>query len=128
MNINELMIGNWVAYKGKPYRVTGINKDGAFGETVRIQMGKDEMDISAQKVNGVEITKDNMEFNGIDSAGLVVDDHIIFCNYNALTIYSNYHTEQKPYTAINIPICYIHELQNAFRLCGIEKEIELWRV
>lgn len=50
---------------------------------------------------------------------LIVGDFRIMCDLHNVCIQHNNHVD------LDIPIEYLHELQHAFRLCRIDKEIEL---
>lgn len=108
MKANELMIGDWVKFiqsdgQGFYAQVEALNDDGTFAES---GFFADNM------VRPIPLTAEILEKNGynynVGSGGLFQ------INIKGLNCHISF----------NI-IHYVHELQHALRLCGIEKEIEL---
>ena len=128
MKANELMIGDWVYYGNKPVQV------------IQLSEGKDY-----KTIRPIPLTPEILEKNGFvmdERDGVAVrysfaaDLHkpkqtvIQFVFYNdgvsADTLFKCW-TSPKDCDGINdLHICdlkFVHELQHALRLCGIEKEI-----
>lgn len=129
MKANELMIGDWVNYKGKINRIALAD------------FGIDEAHMYwISEVEPIPLTKEILEKNGF-----VSNKHVYPYPYyeyinekDKLKIgfafpQGNRTSYKEPWVYIDskyvfiehLPCIYVHELQHALRLCGIEKEIEL---
>ena len=126
MKANEIQIGDWV----EPHqcmiptvycKVEGIYSDGT------VHLDKAERLFALDELTPVPLTPEILEKNG-------------FKKYNGLYrldiaegVFVNADFKSKePFVSVHntcyraTPICwYLHQLQHALRLCGIEKEIEL---
>ena len=125
MKIYELQIGNWVYDGNSIAQVTGITCDGII-ETTHNQSSNIEIirpiPLSAEILEKNGLEKDNHDrlygeyFDEDENRELeiTVDDKTgeIWWSYN----WDEYRI---------IRLRYVHELQNALKLCGIEKEIVL---
>lgn len=155
MKANELMVGDWVRVhapyfkKNKAYRVVEVREHGYNGEaTANIELPDedDEASMTGEFLLGIPITPEILEKNGFkkDDDGVwpkyvfVADIEkcpqtiITFSFYgkgvSAETLFRCWTKPKCCDGENNIHICdlkYVHELQHALRLCGIEKEIEL---
>jgi len=136
--------------KNKAYRVVEVREHGYNGEaTVNIELPDEdeEASMTGEFLFGIPITQEILEKNGFvmdERYGVAVrysfatDLHkpkqtvIQFTFYDggvsADTLFKCW-TSPKDFDGINdLHICdlkFVHELQHALRLCGIEKEIEL---
>lgn len=136
MKEQDIMLGDWVKCEGKPYRITQI------GDI--LDMANDEKSWLAypEEVSPIPLTLEILEKNGFENdfyeEESVADYHAIrlegytlkykigqidgylvtWCNggVNVTTDYNG---------CVQKDISFVHELQHALRLCGIEKEIEL---
>lgn len=139
MKATDLMIGDWVNlnfdvdYKtGKsiyaPVQITGINKDGTidvnctFDKSESMQDGWD-----LKLIEPIPLTREILEKNGFEKSQGEKFTWFI-CNVAAFDI--RIVSEKNNLYDIKIaeyprPIKYVHELQHALKLCGIEKEIIL---
>lgn len=142
MKATEFMVGNWVPINGTPRKIQAV--DGVDDEI----MADDELYTLAEdryhsedRVEGVPITPEILEKNGFQRS---LSWH--YCNArfekHEITIQLGY-ANRIEYVKIvecsgeyyNIPsgnsnvylphIKYVHELQNALSLCGIEHDIKL---
>lgn len=141
MKASELMVGDWVRVKApyfkknKAYRVVEVREHGYNGEaTANIELPDEdeEASMTGEYIIGIPITPEILEKNfreylpGINLMyqlkgpyfamneegdqwvfGLVKEDGGKSCRYPL------------------VKITYVHELQHAIRLCGIDKEIVL---
>ena len=118
MEKKDLMIGDWVLLTDGPARVISIAQDGIYFED---KFG--EGICSFDKIQPIPLTAEILEKNGfVYNAIPFVDGWEQF----GLTLYrggNGYRID----CGINVSLIidYIHQIQNALRLCGIEKEIEL---
>ena len=112
MQANELMVGDWVDYKG-----------------IRNRVARADLDIHHEKwiaeITPIPLTPEILEKNGFERSEVFVE-----WKYESDDVYMIY--KPFPYLKIQTEECivafpceYVHELQHALRLCGIEKEIIL---
>lgn len=115
MKANELMIGDWVQHKGKPIQVEeildyAINPDWAGAEI--------DSEIILEDISPIPLTPEILEKNGWSLWEIEGEYRCA----GASTLYGT----KAPFSVFdNICINFVHELQHALRLCGIEKTIEL---
>ena len=127
MKVEELMIGDWVIITlrnkiGKVYRIDEANGKG--NGWVAVING----DYHETHLEPILLTPEILEKNGF----VEWEDKCYRWEY-AEGIYINADfTAQEPWAHISnrcysaTPVCrYVHQLQHALRLCGIEKEIVL---
>lgn len=123
MNANELMIGDWVKHiNGTPYQVTCI-KDGHFACSIPHLWEYNN------KFEPIPLTAEILEKNGF------VEQEYGWRKLNAANwcIYINIFNGKERYalsvlginTQVTLHGYYVHELQHALRLCGIEKQITI---
>ena len=129
MKATELMVGDLV---NSDFGILQIKE--IFDDAVRDSGGNDyEFDC----ISPILLTGDILKSNGFelvsdsDRAKALVEIYDLWeCNTISQTIYVQYYKKRKDYSlytrdcVIN-HIMYVHELQNAMRICGAEKEIEL---
>ena len=129
MKATELMIGDWVNSDFGIFQIKDI-----FEDAVRDNRGNDyEFDCIHPIVLTPEILKSN-GFELVDDiyrAKALVDIYDLWeCETISQTIYMHYYKKRKDYSlysnnCIIEHIKYVHELQNAMRVCRVENEIEL---
>ena len=113
MKANELMIGDWVLINDTPRKIQSVNgvDDEIMADDELYTLAEDRYH-SEDKVTGIPLTPEILEKNGnelsIGPSGL----------YQGAISGVNCHIE------FNI-IKYVHELQHALSLCGIEKNITI---
>ena len=134
MKAKELMIGDWVLCDRnaqsdyefdnvdyQPYQIAnGEDIDYAFEQNM---IG------DADVYQPIPLTKEILEKN-FDKKTMygVFDDYFDFeiREFSDSIYIVNYHSCEMPVPDTQIGgICFVHELQHALRLCGIEKEINL---
>lgn len=123
MKANELMIGDWVLLTDGPARVISIAQGGIYFED---RFG--EGICSFDKINPIPLTAEILEENGWEwnkyELLFIADEH------DMPTLRWGYDEECEnlwwfKHLGPIARVKYVHELQHALRLCGIEKEIEL---
>ena len=137
MKANELMIGDWVTFKDcqhenpMPIKIIAIGFQADEEDDCLVQINGDRAcDIITidDEIVGIPLTAEILEKNGFEPT-LAPGERVWKDNSQEVWL----DNEGKNYWA-NIKngefyfegyIEYIHELQHALRLCGIEKEIEL---
>ena len=137
MKTEELMLGDWLTFgecvndKEFPViRVTGILADTLFAQIYN-NTGNDELD--AEGLAGIPLTPEILEKNGFSGEGYymgiigfhtdpipeVKDGYEVFIWKDMCLEIKHGFTHLKRYTF------YVHELQHALKLCGINLEIKL---
>ena len=139
MKANELMIGDWVLVKhlnkaGRVYRIDTANGKG--NEFIALIDG----DFSINDIEPIPLTPEILEKNGFKFESPCINDNKDAWVYewphekpnhtpHVFLLMSHHNKARFPNFWICAPndpdIVYVHQLQHALRLCGIEKEIEL---
>jgi hypothetical protein len=130
MEANELMIGDWVWYDNQPHQIRQL---GIFGEN---RDGDNYPAVCVGKPNGFGLILERNEIEPIlltpkilESNGFV--DEISNYAYKTDNYHICYYCEDErlsinKYGAIlDVHCFYVHQLQHALRLCGIDEIIEL---
>lgn len=128
LQANELMIGDYVNYRGQIIKVTSLYDKGGSNE---VGWGiKEGTWVNVINVEPIPLTPEILEKNGfvlvekekgaygVDVAPYYTRNDVpfeVFCDGEPFAIWFK--------DPLNIG--YVHELQHALRLCGIEKEIIL---
>ena len=135
MDSKSLMIGDWVLLADGPASVISIAQDGIYFED---KFGRGVC--SFDKIQPISLTAEILEKNGFEICNKDTDGAIqyelgspasgidIWINTKPclLGAWRTWEGETKSYTMVEeLPINFIHELQHALSLCGIEKSIEL---
>lgn len=118
MKANELMVGDYLMHNGFPYRV--IQVDGIVRDGWMIENGEEDCG------EPIPLTNEILEKNGwkkLETAYWWRGDGISVL----LDMYDERYGWCMSIDRSHIPFdCkYVHQLQQAMRLCGINKEIEL---
>lgn len=119
MKANELMIGDWVLADGVPYRVEAIHRTGA------ISVGNWNH-YNPNFIAPIRLTHEILEKNGFERLGtnyVLIGHPFVLTNPSKPDEYKDNYWLRVASVAVNIK--YVHELQHALRLCGIEKEITI---
>ena len=127
MTANELMIGNWVMYKGEPIMVYEIDD-----YYKRINTEPDGYNaitcIEISDVTPIPLTAEILEKNGFELCKIPEIDYIgwrLSENFSLTVSPASTNDIDGLYWNDDVPIRYVHQLQHALRLCNFEKEIEL---
>lgn len=125
MKIKELSVGDWVALENQPFEVIGINPPyvDLLGNGNRLRLS----DVYNENLLPIPLTAEILEKNGFRL--VVVNKKFNDWHDNNITIRKyyneyNYHLfvcGQK----VEFKMLFIHQLQHALRLAGMEKEIEV---
>ena len=139
MQANELMIDDIVRVakdvcipKGTVVFIKGIDADNCFREKHLVGSATclDLYDkyrgtggVWVDYLEPIPLTREILEKIGFVEkeffSELIVGDYRIICDLHNVCIQHNEHVD------LDAPIEYLHELQHAFRLCKIDKEIKL---
>lgn len=138
MKATELMIGDWVLHDGEPYQIRqlgiyGENRDGEDYPAVCVGKPKGiGLIIERNEIEPIPLTPEILERNGFvkqaydgwliskdNGRGLIeyrtdCFDGLLRINYN-----------KKPFSKLMVKVKYVHKLQHALILCGIDKEITI---
>ena len=127
IHANELMIGDWVLINGTPRKIQAV--DGVDDEI----MADDELYTLAEdrchsedRVEGIPITPEILEKNGFRQGCYVGGFYSPDCPFRVFTKtggtcgFTTLFDDE-----IHFSCMFVHKLQHALRLCGIEKEITL---
>lgn len=124
MRIEELSIGDWVMIEGAPVKVWYLSADGEVNDTT-------------YDIEPIPLTPEILEKNGFERG-----------EYSEIREYNEWEIgewDNPPYVSVKLDIdrqvirvtnrgrdmfiadkeVYVHQLQNALRLAGVEKEIEV---
>ena len=117
MKAEELMIRDWVRIKITQHNttVTNIDANSVYTEAV--------FPVRYDEIEPVPLTSEILEKNGLTK-------HAYGFSFQYLKLNGNLRNDDTVYFTItisgkDITIDYVHQLQHALRLCGIEKEITL---
>ena len=135
MKANELMLGDWVVYRGdaeytNPVRIEGMDI------LTNVLITEDREDVGFDGIEPIPLTAEILEKNKMrefEHRNPGQGDNLIkkWWHKDGSYYVSLYRVgDEYTYTVGNsiTRVCrikYIHQLQHALRLCGIEKEIEL---
>lgn len=127
MKAENLMIGDWVLHDGEPYQIRqlgiyGVDRDGEDYPAVCVGKPKGiGLIIERNEIEPIPLTDEFLEQNGFERVNGDYQD--VFYVYDGIELLID-----DGYTLFGqckMPIKYVHELQHALRLCGINKEIEI---
>lgn len=129
MRIEELSIGDWVAYNGKKYRIKNISSPYA---SVTLWGNNEQRDESIVLIEQIFLSTEILQKNGLE---YVDDDNdavtFLSCDlfWARLCVGDPFwrvgiHTEDK-LDAVVCDVRDVHQLQHALRLAGVGKEIEV---
>lgn len=123
MEAKELMIGDWVVYNGDVEYTDPIKIEGMDIATDML-ITSDREDVGFKGVEPIPLTAEILEKNGFKRsqffAELIYSHFHLLSDCKALCIRC-----EKSGESLTIDCEYVHELQHALRICGIDKEIKL---
>ncbi len=122
MKPTELMIGDYVLYNGEVFRIKEIGEG-----LVRIVNSKgQELICEFDEIEPIPLTPEILEKNGFEKDEFslfmypLIDGVVRFDEHQ----YGLYCNILRPFSRYDAVCNYFHQLQHAFKLCGIDKEIE----
>ena len=146
MRANELMVGDWVCYSKPNNYYTKVEeiRCTSDGEEYYIRCHRDSKDTFLEQLKYEDFSVDILHPIPLTSEILKKNDFKYGDGYgysfvNRKELSGDGFEEEKVYintalntliiytaaSSIHLPVKYIHQLQHALRLCGIEKEIAL---
>lgn len=133
MKATDLMIGDWVLY-GQRFAIIKEIGNGYITILCSINGQNEYVEETYDNIEPITLTPEILEKNEWEKrndACIYYDSEheyqIIFMlkEYNYTHLYNYIDASIGCITIREMPITYLHELQNLMRLCGIKKEIEL---
>ena len=132
LKISDLSVGDWVRYKGEPSRVLDCGMlvvsatSISFEPRLAVKAKYDIFDsVNIEKIEPIPITAEILEKNEIHRT-YNDDEYAIFRGDGLWAIkYSDGDWELSTPPVCRVDIKYIHQLQHALRLAGVDKEINL---
>lgn len=137
VNINNLMVGDWVIRRGVPEEPMRLYDMKVLASIVYLDQDGRGVTEKLENIEAIPLTKEIMEKNGFNlypeetnvfylNAGYQHDLDTV-CLYigdiERPSIYGNDSLGEKTYVVLHCK--YVHELQHLLKLCKIEKEITL---
>lgn len=128
MKPNELMIGDWVIRRGVPEEPMHICDMNVSAGTVYLDQDGCGVAEKFENIEPITLTPKIFKKNGFVCADLPFED--FYAGYG-LSIYGGEYADEHSnwyiICGINVSmnVTHVHELQHAFKLCEIEKEIVL---
>lgn len=144
MKANELMIGDYINYRGQIIKVTSLYDKGGSNEVG--WSDKESVWVNADNVEPIPLTTEILEKNGFEKVQIhgekqddifqcfdneiiievgIYDPNFILIHYRNETPDGINSGELSSIVKVDGGKFYLHELQHALRLCGIKKEIVL---
>lgn len=133
LQVNELMIGDWVLHNREPYQIRqlgifGVDRDGEDYPAVCVGKPKGVgLIVERNEIEPIHLTPEILEKNGFYREGCASYWHE--GDHDASILHWSKDKNQLIVGSpcddymVKMNVRYIHELQHAFRLAGIEKEI-----
>ena len=126
LKISDISVGDWVGYNGKSYRTVIVD---ALDQTATIFGNDEQGDIHIDQLAPIPITAEILEKNGW---GMRTFGHST-CECNGTYVGVVNTTRDYGVSVIDDDgirmgvdyLLYVHQLQHALRLAGVEKEINL---
>lgn len=128
MEAKKLMIGDYIVSElGNIYRVKGV-RDWDGGE-VLVSTGKADMWYDYRLIKPIPLTEEILKINGFE---ILHTNTTSLVEYNVYVILTKNQGDSSYYFAsyghYKICIMYVHQLQNALRLCGLNDLADNFRV
>ena len=135
MKANELMIGDYVNYRGQIIKVTSLYDKGGSNEVG--WSDKESVGVNADNVESIPLEKIHLIKNGFKAREETVDTEFYYYDGYEINVSFDegiseenippiiFLTIEFAEKDIAMPIEYVHELQQAMRIMGCDKEIEL---
>ena len=125
MNANEFMIGDWVQYRDEFNEVTGPYEIDLISNDEIAFKGEWFARVFNNNIEPIPITAEILEKNGFvhyeEDEESFHDKDCVFIKQNL----GEYGVCLDKIRTASGTFHYVHELQHALRLCGVEKEIKL---
>jgi hypothetical protein len=137
MKANELMVDDWVLWKGKPVQVASVSGvKYSFGQIdVTLAHCNDKKILETHDIKSIQpipLTPEILEKNGFTKGGMFAKTYYLAVEDFEISVYFAHVNTQLIIEKRNgkeiinlLNVEYLHILQHALKLCGIDKSIEL---
>lgn len=139
MKATDLMIGDWVIRNGVPEEPMRVYDMNVLANVAYLDQDGRGVAEKFKNIESIPLTKEIMEKNGFNLYPEETNVFILNAGYRhdldtvclyigdieRPSIYGNDSLGEKTYVVLHCK--YVHELQHLLKLCGIEKEIILWK-
>ncbi len=123
MKANELMIGDWVKFPIGNERIIDLPYIPGMGICASFAASATLFPVEVEKLQPISLTPEILKKNGFKDGEffgeLMYEEWQILCDCAHLAMRSS------AGWLVDIPSKFVHDLQHALRLCGIEKEVVL---
>lgn len=120
------MIGDWVSYNGHPVLVEALNKSDGYAiekDMISIKLNDNTcLGINVERLEPLPLTDEILSKNNYSNRGFEEDKHHLLeiSDWRGKIWWS---IAMGEYNIMELQ--YVHQLQHALKLCGIEKDIVL---
>lgn len=132
MKANELMIGDYVIRKNVQKEILIIDTIDSIRDIVYLDLDGLGITEKLENIEPIPLTAEILEKNGFikhaDYCWLISENNgrrLIEYRTDYLDGLLRISYAEEPFSKLMIKVKYVHELQHALRLCGINKEIEI---
>lgn len=132
MKANELMVGDYVIRKNVPKEILIVDTIDSIRDIVYLDLDRLGITEKLENIEPIPLTAEILEKNGwtkhADYCWLISENNgrrLIEYRTDYLDGLLRVSYAEEPFSKLMIKVKYVHELQHALRLCGIEKEIEI---
>lgn len=135
MKTNELMIGDWVLVGDAPYRIKEIDYDENIvryytPDEEEAQEGLTGLYAPVQELGRIPITPEVLKKSDFEESVDYwflkwCDEDVWIYEWSESIWVVRYDDTEMNTPAQQLVVAYVHELQHALKLCGIDKTIEL---
>lgn len=132
MDAKDLMVGDYVIRKNVPKEILIVDTIDSIRDIVYLDLDGLGITEKLENIEPIPITPKILKKNGFvkqDYDGWLISEN----NGRRLIEYRTDYFDglliinfvEEPYSKISIKLKYVHELQHALKLCGINEEIEI---
>ena len=136
MNVNDLMIGDWVDGLTSTHTKRCVAQIEAIEEYHSLLVKKENVNwfLDKDDIKPIPIKRIHLTKNGFVATNAKDDEFVYYDGYEIKVIFDGGILDTEPFISLSIKFAekelwmqveYVHELQHAMRLLGVEKEIKL---
>lgn len=143
MKLTDLAILDWVLINNTPHKIQAIDSIDAeiLADDELYYVGEDRCH-SEDKIEGIPLTPEILEKNGFERSVItpskfyrnIDNERLMFCSYGSCYGLGYVHWNESNDADImhrlevQQPIMYIHQMQHALRLCGLDELADNFKV
>ena len=138
----DLMVGDWITNRnGFPMQITNVGEDYAYATFEGLEGDPCEYDEKDCQPSPIEITHEMLGANGwivydsrvlinLGSSISIKDEGNIHLEFKEgeLSVWLDYENSDGEYADILVPCKYVHQLQHALRLCGLDELADNFKI